>query len=54
LLDSLPRSAPLPTRTARLMSRYGSDRGCRWRYLLTALGWPPTPGWRCGRCDRCQ
>jgi ATP-dependent DNA helicase RecQ len=54
LLEPLPRSAPLPARPDRFMSRYGSDRGCRWRYLLTALGWPPAPGWRCGRCDRCQ
>ncbi|TAD74199.1 MAG: ATP-dependent DNA helicase RecQ [Oscillatoriales cyanobacterium] len=53
LSDPLPRSMPLPTQSDRLMQRYGSDRGCRWHYLLTALGWPPATHWRCGRCDRC-
>lgn len=54
LFNPLPRSIPLHSQSDRLMQRYGGDRGCRWRYLLTALGWPPAANWRCGRCDRCQ
>jgi ATP-dependent DNA helicase RecQ len=32
---------------------YASYRGCRWKYLLTAFGCPPSADWKCGKCDRC-
>ena len=37
------------------VEKYVNDRGCRWKYLLTAFGCQPqSEGWRCGNCDRCR
>ncbi|MFM2304590.1 MAG: hypothetical protein RLZZ135_2002 [Cyanobacteriota bacterium] len=38
----------------RQVDTYIKDRGCRWKYLLTAFGaLPQSAHWRCGTCDRC-
>jgi ATP-dependent DNA helicase RecQ len=37
----------------RQVDTYSNDRGCRWKYLLTAFGAPPQSAWRCNNCDRC-
>jgi ATP-dependent DNA helicase RecQ len=37
------------------VEKYILDRGCRWKFLLTAFGCQPkSTEWRCGNCDRCK
>ncbi len=55
LSGSVPSRPQPPWGFYQSMGQYAGDRGCRWHYLLRALGWPPPSAhWRCGRCDRCR
>jgi len=52
---TIARQARMGRSVELSMRRYGGDRGCRWRFLLQALGLPPkSANWRCGQCDRCR
>ncbi len=56
-IDRPPNWKPLQTQQHLLfqqVEKYINDRGCRWKFLLTAFGCQPQSlTWRCGNCDRC-
>lgn len=44
-----------PFLAAQLMEQYLKTNECRWKFLLSAFGFPPsTPHYRCNHCDNCS
>ncbi|MGI0482738.1 RecQ family ATP-dependent DNA helicase [Geminocystis sp. CENA526] len=35
-------------------SQYLTTKTCRWHFLLSAFGFPPSQNFRCTKCDNCQ
>lgn len=55
ITDSSPgKSSQQPGDLGKAMHKYLYGKGCRWKYLLAAFGFPQNNDFRCGHCDQCR